>query len=79
MYFWQIITLLIAAGIAVLSLMQPQNTPRAALLRRLMIWVVPYVLITVGLCSMFLQSPLIGALFLVCAAACFLVFLKRDC
>lgn len=78
MYSWQIALLFAIAGLLLVSKLRSQNDTIAKRLRTLMIWVVPYVLITVGLCALFLQTALIATLFLVGAAVCFLIFLKRD-
>lgn len=78
MYPWQLLLLIIAAAMAAYVLLRPQDDALAGRLRKLMIWGVPYVFITVGLCALFLQAAYVAVIFLLGAAACFLLFLKRD-
>lgn len=78
MYFWQVLLLVVVACIAATALSRPYDDKLALRLRKLMIWVVPYVFITVGLCALLLQSGMVAMVFLFAAAACFFLFLKRD-
>ncbi len=78
MYFWQLIILICAIAFGGYVLLRPQDDPLAKRLRTLMIWGVPYLFITMGLCALFLQAAYVAVIFLVGAGACFLLFLKRD-
>lgn len=78
MYFWQILFLLLAVAVAVYAHFRPQSDMAAKRLRKLMIWFFPYAFITIGLCALFLQPAWVAVVFLLSAAACFILFLKKD-
>ncbi|GFM34098.1 hypothetical protein LN040_03350 [Desulfovibrio subterraneus] len=78
MYIWQVLLLLLAATVATYVHLRPQSGSMVGHLRKLMIWFFPYAFITVGLCALFLQAAWVAVVFLLSAAACFILFLKKD-